>query len=118
MRAPRPPRGSRATLPSATVAVVLAAIDLAACDTSSTPSGTPTGLDSGGADGVIATGDGADEASMGGLGAPDCNGPCCPLPTEGHLCAAADDGQSCPTSTDCPGGLSLSYALACRQGSW
>lgn len=75
---------------------------------------------SGGAGGAQSGSGGSNTGgSLGGNGLPaDCFGPCCQLPQQGGSCSATDEGQSCPTSTLCEGGLVLDQRLACENGTW
>jgi hypothetical protein len=54
----------------------------------------------------------------GGLGAPDCFGPCCSTPQAGAPCGDAGADASCPTSVRCDGGLGLPFSLVCDGQQW
>jgi hypothetical protein len=43
---------------------------------------------------------------------------CCVPPAPGDVCSTANEGQSCQTSTTCPGGLLLPTTVTCTAGTW
>ena len=84
------------------------------------PSAGPTAGSGGGTSETGASGSGGSSTggNTGGNAGPDCFGPCCQSPQQGAMCSSSNEGQSCPSSTLCEGGLALSQELVCRGGTW
>jgi hypothetical protein len=88
--------------------------------TETEPSAGPAAGSAGGSveSGASGSGGSVTGGSTGGNAGPSCFGPCCQPPQQGAMCSTSNEGQSCPSSTLCEGGLVLSQELVCRSGTW